>query len=70
MVVDGLDEATRPERVVSDVLGSLSRLGDPSGRPLIRFVVGVRSPHQGGPRSSSLLRSGARGTPWAGRLQA
>nr|BFE72073.1 hypothetical protein GCM10020092_053740 [Actinoplanes digitatis] len=47
VVVDGLDEATRPTRLVADLLGPLARLATPAGVHLVRLLVGVRSstPH-------------------------
>ncbi|MFV0461400.1 MAG: AAA family ATPase [Actinomycetales bacterium] len=43
VVLDGLDEANDPERVISEVIAPLVRHTTPHGRRPFRFIVGVRS---------------------------
>ncbi len=43
IVLDGIDEATDPWRIVSDVVIPLARHTGPDGRTHIRFLLGVRS---------------------------
>lgn len=43
IVVDGIDEATDPTRIVSDVLAPLARLRHGDERPAVRLLLGVRS---------------------------
>lgn len=43
VVLDGLDEATSPARLVWEVLGPLANLTSRGHGPLVRFAVGVRS---------------------------
>ncbi|RYF61491.1 MAG: hypothetical protein EOO27_01840 [Comamonadaceae bacterium] len=43
VVVDGVDEARHPDRLITDVLGPLSRLRASDGSLLVRLVLGLRS---------------------------
>lgn len=53
IVVDGLDEATEPTRVISDVLAPLARLTTGGTRtPVVRLLVGVRSPRPTDPEAT------------------
>ncbi|MFF3990579.1 AAA family ATPase [Streptomyces sp. NPDC001797] len=42
VVIDGIDEARSPRRLITDVLGPLSAMRA-DGRPLIRLILGIRS---------------------------
>lgn len=63
VVLDGLDEATRPTDLLSEVLGPLAQLADEYGVPRIRFAVGLRS--SGGASGDSLLALAERVLPEA-----
>lgn len=43
VVLDGLDEANNPERLVWEVLGPLARLTTKDDLPTVRFMIGLRS---------------------------
>jgi hypothetical protein len=43
IVVDGVDEATYPDRLIAEVLGPLARIRGSAGKPLVRLLLGVRS---------------------------
>ncbi|MFD0364382.1 WD40 repeat domain-containing protein [Nocardia sp. GCM10030253] len=43
IVVDGVDEAAHPARLVVEVIGPMARLRNADGRPLIRMLIGLRS---------------------------
>lgn len=65
IVVDGVDEATHPDRLIAEVLGPLARILGVQGNPLVRLLVGMRSEeHQPAAKDSSpgllgLLRQAA-----------
>jgi AAA ATPase domain len=46
IVIDGLDEADSPTRVLIEIIGPLARLADPYGRHPARLIIGVRSAQQ------------------------
>ncbi|KUO07187.1 hypothetical protein AQJ58_36205 [Streptomyces sp. DSM 15324] len=52
VVIDGIDEARNPRRIITDVLRPLATLSA-DGQPLIRLLLGIRSPAPAGPDSSS-----------------
>lgn len=43
ILVDGVDEATHPDRLITDVLSPLARLTGEDGTPLVRLLLGLRS---------------------------
>ncbi|MER6601460.1 NACHT and WD repeat domain-containing protein [Streptomyces parvus] len=77
LVIDGIDEATNPTRVITDLLRPLAQLRMPDERPAVRLLLGIRSTRPDGssvadapaahPRTPDLLdllvRATAAGTP-------
>lgn len=45
IVVDGIDEATAPARIITDVIRPLADLYTDDGQPAVRMLLGVRSAH-------------------------
>ncbi|MEU9028153.1 AAA family ATPase [Streptomyces sp. NPDC048383] len=45
-VVDGIDEARNPTRVITDLLRPLTQQSYMGGRPAVRLLLGVRSPRE------------------------
>ncbi|MFF7438836.1 AAA family ATPase [Streptomyces sp. NPDC008122] len=43
LVVDGIDEATNPTRIITDLLRPLADLRMPDERPAVRLLLGIRS---------------------------
>ncbi|MEU0860821.1 AAA family ATPase [Streptomyces griseofuscus] len=52
VVIDGIDEARNPRRIITDVLSPLAALRTADGRPPIRLLLGIRSSTTEGPDSS------------------
>ncbi|MFD4975048.1 AAA family ATPase [Streptomyces sp. NPDC058424] len=55
IVVDGIDEATAPARIITDVIRRLTDQYTDDGQPAVRMLLGIRSAHAdaaGGPRPS------------------
>ncbi|MFD8915664.1 AAA family ATPase [Streptomyces sp. NPDC059575] len=55
IVVDGIDEAINPVRIITDVIRPLAELWTDDGRPCVRLLLGIRSAHAvngAGPRPS------------------
>ncbi|MEU0617738.1 AAA family ATPase [Streptomyces albogriseolus] len=61
VVIDGIDEARNPRRIITDVLRPLATLRA-DGQPLIRLLLGIRSPAPAGPGSSSAEPAGPTGS--------
>jgi hypothetical protein len=57
IVVDGVDEAISPLRVISDLLAPLARLTTSADEPGVRMLIGVRSPN---PRADGADETGDR----------
>ncbi|MEV5957506.1 AAA family ATPase [Streptomyces sp. NPDC051987] len=60
VVIDGIDEARNPRRIITDVLRPLATLRA-DGQPLIRLLLGIRSPAPASPDSSSANPAGPTG---------
>lgn len=45
VVIDGVDEARNPTRIITDVIRPLVEQWSDDGRPVVRMVVGIRSAH-------------------------
>lgn len=46
IVVDGVDEATHPGRLINEALGPLARIRDTDEKPVVRLLLGIRSEAQ------------------------
>jgi WD40 repeat protein len=49
IAVDGVDESTHPDRLITDVLAPLARLTDDHWKPLVRLLLGLRSGESSSP---------------------
>lgn len=47
IVVDGVDEARNPVRIVTDLIRLLAEQSTDDGRPAVRMILGIRSAHSG-----------------------
>ncbi|MFF3617277.1 AAA family ATPase [Streptomyces sp. NPDC002580] len=47
IVVDGIDEARNPARIVTDLIRPLTDLWTDDGQPAVRMLLGIRSAHAG-----------------------
>ncbi|MEV7060899.1 AAA family ATPase [Streptomyces microflavus] len=61
VVIDGIDEARNPRRIITDVLRPLATLRADDGRPLIRLLLGIRSSTTEGPDPSGADPAGPTG---------
>lgn len=55
ITVDGVDEASHPDRLITDVLAPLARLTDNDGAPLVRLLLGLRSEEHNAPNEDQGL---------------
>ncbi|MFD0008715.1 hypothetical protein ACFVJ4_40990 [Streptomyces sp. NPDC127178] len=69
VVIDGIDEARSPRRIITDVLGPLAALRANDGRPLIRLLLGIRSSTTEGPDPSGADTAGPAGSDLLALLQ-
>ncbi|MEV8334472.1 AAA family ATPase [Streptomyces niveus] len=66
LVVDGIDEARNPTRVITDLLRPLTQLRmETDGRPAVRLLLGVRSPRKYTTVAESEARRPSTSTPTA-----
>ncbi|MEV5910515.1 AAA family ATPase [Streptomyces chartreusis] len=61
VVIDGIDEARNPRRIITDVLGPLAALRAYDDRPPIRLLLGIRSSTTEGPQPSGADTAGPAG---------
>ncbi|ORB68793.1 AAA family ATPase [Mycolicibacterium tusciae] len=68
IAVDGVDESTHPDRLITGVLAPLARLTDDAGTPRVQFLLGLRTGESGSPISDEdsgllgLLQRAVQGT--------
>ncbi|MFF2101718.1 AAA family ATPase [Streptomyces sp. NPDC058202] len=69
VVIDGIDEARNPRRIITDVLRPLASLRADDGRPLVRLLLGIRSSTSEGPGPSGPDPAGPTGSDLLALLQ-